>query len=143
MEQKCNFAIKCDKNSRNFLKMTKNSTEWCRKSLLQCRKIAILLSSHRGKYCDKVPQARREKQTTTMISVLVTAVATPFMMADQSAAPAAPAALTQNTPDAYNWVTQNAQEILTDEDVKVGATGSFSFIPGSGGAQTVDDWRLC
>lgn len=62
------------------------------------------------------------------------------MMADQSATPAA---LTQNTPDAYNWVTQNAQEILTDEDVKVGATGSFSFIPGSGGAQTVDDWRLC
>lgn len=65
------------------------------------------------------------------------------MMADQSAAPAAPAALTQNTPDAYNWATQNAQEILTDEDVKVGLNGSFSLIPGQFNARAVDDWHLC
>ena len=73
-----------------------------------------------------------------MISVLATAVVTPFMMADQSAAPAA-----AQEPVAYNWATQNAQAILTDDEAKAGASGSFCFIPGGNGAQTVDDWHLC
>ena len=73
-----------------------------------------------------------------MISVLATAVVTPFMMADQSAAPVA-----AQEPVAYNWATQNAQAILTDDEAKAGASGSFCFIPGGNGAQTVDDWHLC
>lgn len=74
-----------------------------------------------------------------MISVLATAVVTPFMMADQSVAPAA----AQETTPVYNWATQNAQAILTEDDTTFGATGSFCYIPGGNGAQTVDDWRLC
>lgn len=74
-----------------------------------------------------------------MISVLATAVVTPFMMADQSVAPAA----AQETTPVYNWATQNAQAILTDDDAKAGASGSFCYIPGGNGAQTVDDWHLC
>lgn len=72
-----------------------------------------------------------------MISVLATAVVTPFMMADQSAAPVAAA---QETPAAYNWATQNAQNIVTEDDVCNGMTASSSFIAGS---QQIDDWNLC
>lgn len=72
-----------------------------------------------------------------MITVL-TAV-TPLMMA----APVDNAATMPETPVAYNWSSQNANELISDEDVKNGAMGSFSSIPGSGGMQTVDDWRLC
>ncbi len=75
-----------------------------------------------------------------MISVLATAVVTPFMMADQSAAPVAAA---QETPAAYNWATQNAQAVLTEDDATFGASGSFCFIPGGNGAQCVDDWHMC
>ena len=72
-----------------------------------------------------------------MITVL-TAV-TPLMMA----APVDNAATMPETPVAYNWASQNANELISEDDVKNGASGSFSFIPGGGGAQTVDDWHLC
>lgn len=72
-----------------------------------------------------------------MITVL-TAV-TPLMMA----APVDNAATMPETPVAYNWSSQNANELISEDDLKLGATGSFSSIPGSGGQQTVDDWRLC
>ena len=72
-----------------------------------------------------------------MITVL-TAV-TPLMMA----APVDNAATMPETPVAYNWSSQNANALITEDDLKLGATGSFSFIPGGGGQQTVDDWRLC
>ena len=71
-----------------------------------------------------------------MITVL-TAV-TPLMMA----APVDNAATMPETPVAYNWSSQNANELISDEDVKNGAMGSFSYIPGTS-TQTVDDWRLC
>lgn len=70
-----------------------------------------------------------------MISVLATAVVTPFMMADQSAAPVA-----AQEPVAYNWATQNAQNIVTEDDVCNGMTASSSFIAG---AQQIDDWHMC
>ena len=72
-----------------------------------------------------------------MITVL-TAV-TPLMMA----APVDNAATMPETPVAYNWSSQNANELISEDDLKLGATGSFSFITGGGGMQTVDDWRLC
>lgn len=60
------------------------------------------------------------------------------------AAPAeTPATAPEATPVAYNWETQNAGDILTEDELNAGASGSFSFIPGSGGQQTVDDWHLC
>lgn len=74
-----------------------------------------------------------------MISILATAVVTPFMMADQAAA--APVAV-QETAPVYNWENQNAKSIENEEDFKCGAMGTFCFIPGSGGQQTVDDWNL-
>ncbi len=73
-----------------------------------------------------------------MISILATAVVTPFMMADQAAAPVA----VQETAPVYNWENQNAKSIENEEDFKCGAMGTFSFIPGSHGQQTVDDWNL-
>ena len=72
-----------------------------------------------------------------MITVL-TAV-TPLMMA----APVDNAATMPETPVAYNWASQNANELISEDDVKNGANGSFCFIPGSAGQQTVDDWHLC
>lgn len=75
-----------------------------------------------------------------MISILATAVVTPFMMADQSAA-AAPVAV-QETAPVYNWENQNAMSIENEEDFKCGASGSFCFVPGGGSMQTVDDWHL-
>ena len=71
-----------------------------------------------------------------MITVL-TAV-TPLMMA----APVDNAATMPETPVAYNWASQNANELISEDDMKFGANGSFSFPP-AGGPQTVDDWRLC
>lgn len=72
-----------------------------------------------------------------MITVL-TAV-TPLMMA----APVDNAATMPEAPVAYNWASQNANELISEDDMKLGANGSFSFIPGSRGQQTVDDWHLC
>lgn len=71
-----------------------------------------------------------------MITVL-TAV-TPLMMA----APVDNAATMPETPVAYNWASQNANELISEDDMKVGANASFSFIPGTQ-SQTVDDWHLC
>ena len=72
-----------------------------------------------------------------MITVL-TAV-TPLMMA----APVDNAATMPESPIAYNWASQNANEIISEDDVNLGLNGSFCFVPGSPGQQTVDDWRLC
>lgn len=72
-----------------------------------------------------------------MITIL-TAV-TPLMMA----APVDNAATMPETPVAYNWSSQNANELISEDELKNGATGSFCLIPGGGGQQTVDDWRLC
>lgn len=63
---------------------------------------------------------------------------TPLMMA----APVDQPVTMPEAPVAYNWETQNANNLISDEDTKNGATGSFCFIPGGHGAQTVDDWRL-
>ena len=70
-----------------------------------------------------------------MITVL-TAV-TPLMMA----APVDNAATMPETPVAYNWSSQNANELISEDDLKLGATGSFSYPPK--GPQVVDDWHLC
>ena len=73
-----------------------------------------------------------------MITAIIASV-TPFVAAQPVdtvvAMPEAPVAT-------YNWSDQNAKAIISDEDVKSGASGSFSFIPGGKGAQTVDDWHL-
>ena len=72
-----------------------------------------------------------------MITVL-TAV-TPLMMA----APVDNAATMPETPVAYNWASQNANELISEDDMKLGATGSFSFPSGPGIKQSVvDDWHL-
>ena len=71
-----------------------------------------------------------------MITVL-TAV-TPLMMA----APVDNAATMPETPVAYNWASQNANELISEDDMKFGANASFSFPPG-GGSSVVDDWHLC
>lgn len=73
-----------------------------------------------------------------MISILATAVVTPFMMADQAAT--TPVAV-QETAPVYNWENQNAKSIENEEDFKCGATGTFSA-PYGGAPQTVDDWYL-
>lgn len=70
-----------------------------------------------------------------MITVL-TAV-TPLMMA----APVDNAATMPETPIAYNWASQNANELISDEDVKSASMGSFSVPPG-GRSSVVDDWHL-
>lgn len=83
--------------------------------------------------------ANPNNQITTMITVIASAVVTPFMMA----APADNAAALPEAPVAvYNWSTQNAQSV-SDEDFSVGANGSFCLVPGGGGMQTVDDWNMC
>lgn len=74
-----------------------------------------------------------------MITEIASVIVTPLMMA----APADNVAPMPETPVAYNWATQNATPILSEEDMKNSLTGTFSFIPGSGGAQCVDDWRIC
>lgn len=74
-----------------------------------------------------------------MISILATAVVTPFMMAEQAAATPVAA---QETAPVYNWENQNAKSIENEEDYKCGATGSFSYIPGTS-VNTVDDWHMC
>ena len=63
---------------------------------------------------------------------------TPLMMA----APVDQPATMPEAPVVYNWETQNANNLISEDDVKNGANGSFSFIPGGKGAQTVDDWHL-
>ena len=64
----------------------------------------------------------------------------PFMvaMAPETAAqqPQAPAAI-------YNWENQGEMNIVNEEDMRTGASGSFSYPPGGGGAQQVDDWHIC
>lgn len=63
----------------------------------------------------------------------------PFMvaMAPETTAqqPQAPAAV-------YNWENQGEMNILTEEDQKAGASGSFSSARPSD-PQQVDDWHLC
>ena len=73
-----------------------------------------------------------------MITIL-TAV-TPLMMA----APVDNAATMPETPIAYNWASQNANELISEDELKNGSTGSFSVVPGTAGRQqAVDDWHLC
>ena len=73
-----------------------------------------------------------------MITVL-TAV-TPLMMA----APVDNAATMPETPIAYNWASQNANELISEDELKNGAQGSFSFAPGPAPQPSVvDDWHLC
>jgi len=39
-------------------------------------------------------------------------------------------------------VAENTDTMYTPSEIaKMGATGSFSYIPGGKGQQTVDDWR--
>lgn len=73
-----------------------------------------------------------------MITAIIASV-TPFMAAQ----PVDTAATMPETPVvSYNWSDQNAMPIISDEDLKNGAQGSFSYVPGGGGAQTVDDWHI-
>lgn len=74
-----------------------------------------------------------------MITEIASVIVTPLMMA----APADNVAPMPETPVAYNWATQNATPILSEEDMKTAATGTFCFIPGGSGAQCVDDWNIC
>ena len=64
---------------------------------------------------------------------------TPFMVAMAPETPvqqpAAPAAV-------YNWENQGEMNIVNEEDMRMGANGSFSYPPG-GGANQVDDWHMC
>ncbi len=72
-----------------------------------------------------------------MITAIIASV-TPFMAAQ----PVDTAATMPETPVAsYNWSDQNAKPIISDEDLKNGAQGSFCFTPG-GGPSVVDDWHL-
>lgn len=55
--------------------------------------------------------------------------------------------INNNNMKGYNMlspidVAENTDTMYTPSEIaKMGATGSFSMIPGSGGQQTVDDWR--
>ena len=71
--------------------------------------------------------------------ITIATAVTPLMMA----APVDNAATMPETPIAYNWASQNANEIISEDELKNGLSGSFCFVPGGGSAQTVDDWRLC
>lgn len=73
-----------------------------------------------------------------MISILATAVVTPFMMAEQTAAPVA----AQETAPVYNWENQNAKSIDNEEDYKCGAMGTFCCTPGNVAQTMIDDWHL-
>lgn len=73
-----------------------------------------------------------------MISILATAVVTPFMMADQAAATPVAA---QETAPVYNWENQNAKSIENEEDYKCGLTASTSHI--LAGGPSIDDWHMC
>lgn len=72
-----------------------------------------------------------------MISILATAVVTPFMMAEQAAATPVAA---QETAPVYNWENQNAKSIENEEDYKTGLTSSASFTCGQ---MQIDDWHMC
>lgn len=72
-----------------------------------------------------------------MISILATAVVTPFMMADQAAATPVAA---QETAPVYNWENQNAKSIENEEDFKTGLMASSSYIAG---CNQIDDWHMC
>ena len=73
-----------------------------------------------------------------MITAIIASV-TPFVAAQ----PVDTAATMPETPVAtYNWSDQNAKPVISDGDMKNGAQGTFSLIPGGGGAQTIDDWNL-
>ena len=72
--------------------------------------------------------------------ITIATAVTPLMMA----APVDNAATMPETPIAYNWASQNANELISDDELKNGLNGSFCFVPGGApGQQTVDDWRLC
>lgn len=72
-----------------------------------------------------------------MISILATAVVTPFMMADQAAATPVAA---QETAPVYNWENQNAKSIENEEDYKTGLVSSSSYTCGQ---MQIDDWHMC
>lgn len=74
-----------------------------------------------------------------MITEIASVIVTPLMMA----APADNVAPMPETPVAYNWTTQNATPILSEEDMKTAAMGTFSWPPAGGGGQQVDDWNIC
>ena len=64
---------------------------------------------------------------------------TPFMVA---MAPETPAQQPQAPAAVYNWENQGAVDVISDEDGKAYAMGTWSMPPG-GGAQQVDDTWLC
>ncbi len=72
-----------------------------------------------------------------MITAIIASV-TPFVAAQ-------PVDTTATMPKApfatYNWSDQNAKTIISDEDAKNGAMGSFSS-GGYGQPRVVDDWNL-
>ncbi len=74
-----------------------------------------------------------------MITTLTIATLSPFMVAD---AQEKVANMPQENIATYNWRTQTVDAGIDTEDVNTGMRASFSFIPGGGGAQTVDDWNL-
>ncbi len=53
----------------------------------------------------------------------------------------APAAAQEVAPISYNWETQNASALQSEDAMRVGAMASSSYLSGVG--QTVDDWHLC
>ena len=74
-----------------------------------------------------------------MITAIIASV-TPFVAAQ----PVDTAATMPETPvAAYNWSDQNAKAVISDEDVKVGTTFSYTGIPGSQTfPQRMDDANL-
>ena len=72
-----------------------------------------------------------------MITAIIASV-TPFVAAQ----PVDTVVAMPETPVAtYNWSDQNAKTIISDEDAKNGAMGSFSS-GGAGQPRVVDDWNL-
>lgn len=64
---------------------------------------------------------------------------TPLMMA----APVDQPATMPEAPAAYNWENQNANELISEDELKNGAMASFSNTPGPNPSSVVDDWHLC
>ena len=76
-------------------------------------------------------------QKNTMITAIIASV-TPFVAAQ----PVDTVVAMPETPVAtYNWSDQNAKTIISDEDAKNGAMGTFSS-GGVGQPRVVDDWNL-
>lgn len=65
---------------------------------------------------------------------------TPFMVA---MAPETPAQQPVTPAAVYNWENQSAVDIISDEDGKAYAMGTWSYPPGAQGPAQVDDTMLC